>query len=191
MSHSTSHGRESSSRRTSKTAYDSQRFEQRREKAKSGQSFAQYQSLYQQRADGLRRGGLRPANADPDADELGSNSGAGGGVGDGGAARAAASERPRLKARTNSAPLVTDWGRLTGGQQQQRRDDDESRRQHRPPAPTTTAPSPNRDVDGQDEDETLGVVGAIRQFHPFQTPEVCPLVTCVRVRGAYINGDTS
>ncbi|KAF2172529.1 hypothetical protein M409DRAFT_63188 [Zasmidium cellare ATCC 36951] len=172
MSHSTSHGRESSSRRTSKTAYDSQRFEQRREKAKSSQSFAQYQNLYQQRADGLRRGSLRPANADPDADELGSNIGAGGGVGDGGAARAAASERPRLKARTNSAPLVTDRGRLTGGQQQQRRDDDESRRQHRPPAPTTTAPSPNIDVDGQDEDETLGVVGAIRQFHPFQTPEL-------------------
>lgn len=171
MSHSTSHGRESSSRRTSKTPYDSQRFELRREKAKSSQGYAQYHTVsQQQRADGPRRGSLRPANADPDVDELGRNSSGVRGGGGAAAAHAGTSERPRLKARTNSAPLVTDRGRLTGHEQQHhRRNDDESHRT------LPSATSPIIDIDGQDEDETLGVVGAIRQFHPFQTPEVCPL----------------
>lgn len=35
-------------------------------------------------------------------------------------------------------------------------------------------PLPN--VDGQDEDEVAGVVGALRTFSPFPTPEVCLVV---------------
>lgn len=76
-------------------------------------------------------------------------------------------ERPRLKNRTNSAPLV------------------ETRRtaldQHGGPkegsghgAAETAAKSPTGAavVDGQDEDEVAGVVGAVRQYQPFQSPEV-------------------
>lgn len=186
-----SHGRESTSRRTSKTAYDSQRFE-RREKAKSSQSYAQYQSAYPQ---GVRRGSLRPANsAEPGtaaSHGLGSV-GVSGGDGDAGAACAGGAaaaaertERPRLKTRTNSAPLVTDRGRLTGEQQHHRRDDESWHRPHARRPPPTAAPPPT-DVAGQDEDETLGVVGAIRRFHPFRTPEVSRSQSHVRrvqVRG--------
>lgn len=76
-------------------------------------------------------------------------------------------ERPRLKNRTNSAPLV------------------ETRRtaldQHGGPkegsghgAAETAAKSPTGAavVDGQDEDEVAGVVGAVRQYQPFQSPEI-------------------
>lgn len=163
---SASNRRESSSRRTSKTAYDSQRFE-RREKAKSSQGYAQQYQQYQNlHGDGARRGSLKPPGS-PANDAWGSG---------GGDARAGASERPRLKARTNSAPLVNDRGPVTGEHSQQLRRDESTHREPRRPPNPTPAIAAGFDGTGQDEDETLGVVGAIRQFHPFQTntPEVRP-----------------
>lgn len=74
-------------------------------------------------------------------------------------------ERPRLKERANSNTPV----------ELRRRDADK-----RPVLTNSSraytaggAARPPVDVDGQDEDEVAGVVGAIRHFSPFQRPVVC------------------
>ena len=70
-------------------------------------------------------------------------------------------ERPRLKSRTNSAPLVD--ARLGGdGEQTQGGKGGAQRR--------------GQEViseDAQDSDEEAGVVGAVKDLKPFRSPEVC------------------
>lgn len=148
-----------SARRSGRSGYDSQRYE-RREKAKSTQSYEQYHGISSSRiGGGSTRGGVRPGNGYATAT-------AAAGVVGGHAAEH--DQRPRPKTRTNSAPLVEVWRTddqgvsLVGG--------------HRSVAP---APSKSehatRDVaveDGQDEDEVAGVVGAVRTFYPFHNPQV-------------------
>jgi len=75
-------------------------------------------------------------------------------------------ERPGVKSRTNSAPLVqtaADAKRSSTGQKSTRSQQD---------GPATTA---KKAVGGQaqDEDEVAGVVGAIRHFQPFRKDGVC------------------
>lgn len=127
-------GRES--RRSSKSGAsgsDAYHSSERREKAKSSQSYTTAQSA-------SRRGSVQPQGSD-----LGS-----------------VPERPGLKSRTRSAPLV------------------EYRKA--PPAHPDTAEDRADGhegqagggalADGRDEDEVAGVVGAVRQYQPFQSPEV-------------------
>ena len=75
-------------------------------------------------------------------------------------------ERPGLKGRTNSAPLVEaritqpgSWDTLEDGPQTSKSSS----------APKIGAGGVG---DAQDEDEVAGVVGAVRRFQPFHSPEV-------------------
>ncbi|KAK5119278.1 hypothetical protein LTR85_007634 [Meristemomyces frigidus] len=77
-------------------------------------------------------------------------------------------ERPRLQTRTHSAPSVEvrkgassqPIGRIKDA------DQDTAARDFAPQAGGGAM------ADGQDEDEVAGVVGAVRQYQPFQSPEV-------------------
>ena len=74
-------------------------------------------------------------------------------------------ERPGVKSRTNSAPLVqtaVDAKRSSTGQKSTRAQQD---------GPATTAKKAGEHA--QDEDEVAGVVGAIRHFQPFRKDGVC------------------
>lgn len=77
-------------------------------------------------------------------------------------------EHPRLKSRTNSAPLVQ-----TINEPGRRDALENGEKPH-----NTDLESVNRNVevdvveDGQDEDEVAGVVGAVKRFQPFQNSEV-------------------
>ena len=75
-----------------------------------------------------------------------------------------ASARPPLKGRTNSAPLIDARGADTGS-----RHNVEDGRQT---GSSTPRAGPRGYQDAQDEDEVAGVVGAVRHFQPFQSPEV-------------------
>jgi hypothetical protein len=66
---------------------------------------------------------------------------------------AAPPERPTLKGRTNSAPVV-------------------ERRGGQPDRPSKGPSSPRLDEDAQDEDEVAGVVGAADRLQLVQQPEV-------------------
>lgn len=74
-------------------------------------------------------------------------------------------QRPGLKSRTNSAPLL---------EPQSRYDVAAARGQTsvRATAPSTPVASGEDVGTAQDEDEVAGVVGAVRHFQPFQNPEV-------------------
>lgn len=77
-----------------------------------------------------------------------------------------ASDRPALKSRVNSAPLVrrvADIGGAAGDGTHERKDDDVA---------DALAAVESGDLDAQDEDEVAGVVGAVKHFQPFKTPEV-------------------
>ncbi|KAK0840030.1 hypothetical protein LTR03_010822, partial [Friedmanniomyces endolithicus] len=112
---------------------------ERREKTKSSQSYTAAYSA-------ARRGSVQPYQE--------------GGLG-------ALPERPRLKTRTHSAPVVDRAAQQNG--------------QAHDPVPAQSEPegrdfaqpaSPGAMADGQDEDEVAGAVGAVRQYQHFQNPEV-------------------
>ncbi|KAK3681546.1 hypothetical protein LTR37_020854 [Vermiconidia calcicola] len=72
-------------------------------------------------------------------------------------------ERPKLKGRTSSAPLIEPQRHAVGDGEQT--------------PPHSTGSSTPRATQGgveaaQDEDEVAGVVGAIKHYQPFQSPEV-------------------
>ncbi|KAK0290907.1 hypothetical protein LTR35_001628 [Friedmanniomyces endolithicus] len=112
---------------------------ERREKTKSSQSYTAAYSA-------ARRGSVQPYQE--------------GGLG-------ALPERPRLKTRTHSAPVVDRAAQQNG--------------QAHDPVPAQSEPegrdfaqpaSPGAMADGQDEDEVAGAVGAVRQYQHFQNSEV-------------------
>ena len=77
------------------------------------------------------------------------------------------SEPPRLNGRTHSAPLVDRAGKA------QRRDDLQDGEQMRKQSKSSSTPRAGAGAgDAQDEDEVAGVVGAVKRFQPFQSPEV-------------------
>lgn len=80
------------------------------------------------------------------------------------------SERPQLKGRTNSAPLIE--ARVRQGVRDGEQTGDEGKGSSTPRA------TYGGDEDGRDEDEVAGVVGAVRNLQPFQTPEVRATITC-------------
>lgn len=78
----------------------------------------------------------------------------------------AAEERPRLKSRTNSAPLVD--ARLGGqadGEQTSKGAGGRRGQQSKVEGVISE--------DAQDSDEEAGVVGAVKDLKPFRSPEVC------------------
>ena len=85
-------------------------------------------------------------------------------------------ERPRVKTRTNSAPLIEtrqQQQQQGNGQRQQEVDGGEEDEEEEEEDGGAAAPTQaGAVVDGQDEDEVAGVVGAVRQYQPFQSPEV-------------------
>ena len=138
-------GRES--RRSSKSGpsgIDAQRSLDRREKAKSSQS---YVAPYT----GTRRGSVQP-NQDGGLEKL--------------------AERPRMKTRTNSAPLVVAArkGSVVSTLQSQEQDVEEP--EETDAAELALQTTGGAMAEGQDEDEVAGVVGAVRQYQPFQSAEV-------------------
>ena len=85
-------------------------------------------------------------------------------------------ERPSGKGRTNSAPLIEGVSKL------RRRDEAEDEERTIKQSKTPSAPQLDGVEPVQDEDEVAGVVGAIKRFEPFQTPEVRPAaLTCCNV----------
>jgi hypothetical protein len=73
-------------------------------------------------------------------------------------------ERPKIKSRTNSAPLIEPRGRYEARASQTgnvRGKENAARGEVGVGA-----------GDAQDEDEVAGVVGAVKHFSPFQNPEV-------------------
>lgn len=120
----------------------------RREKAKSSQS---YTAAY----NAARRGSVQPSHE--------------GGLG-------SVPERPRLKTRTHSAPLVEVRQRPAGGGPD--RDggghtDSKPQSKAKELAPQTSGGAM---ADGQDEDEVAGAVGSARLYEPFSSPEVGRIV---------------
>ncbi|KAK0257088.1 hypothetical protein LTS09_007993 [Friedmanniomyces endolithicus] len=112
---------------------------ERREKTKSSQSYTAAYSA-------ARRGSVQPYQE--------------GGLG-------ALPERPRLKTRTHSAPVVDRAAQQNGQALEPVPAQNESDgRDFAEPA------SPGAMADGQDEDEVAGAVGAVRQYQHFQNPEV-------------------
>lgn len=75
-------------------------------------------------------------------------------------------ERPRLKSRTNSAPLVD--ARLGGREEGAQTSKGVRRGQASAPQLVGEAIS----EDAQDSDEEAGVVGAVKDLKPFRSPEV-------------------
>lgn len=79
-------------------------------------------------------------------------------------------ERPSVKGRTYSAPLVDRVG------EPGRRDELHDGEQTRKESKSSSAPRVDAGgvgvEDAQDEDEVAGVVGAVKRFQPFQNPEV-------------------
>lgn len=74
-------------------------------------------------------------------------------------------ERPRLKSRTNSAPLVN--ARLGG-----REDGEQTSKGARKGQASAPQVGEAISEDAQDSDEEAGVVGAVRDIKPFRSPEV-------------------
>ncbi|KAI7006312.1 ras GEF, partial [Hortaea werneckii] len=84
--------------------------------------------------------------------------------------------RPRLKDRHNSAPIVE-------GRQYSARDkgqDGEESQDEGTDAEETDAAQPATGG-AMDEDEVAGVVGAVRQYQPFQSPEVAEPLTEINI----------
>jgi len=78
-------------------------------------------------------------------------------------------ERPPFKTRTNSAPLVERrevGSDEEGTERQYVAGKQDAHARHTPQAGAGAMSN------GQDEDEVAGVVGAVRQYQPFQSPEV-------------------
>lgn len=77
---------------------------------------------------------------------------------------ASAPQRPKLGTRTSSAPLV----------ERRRGSGYAAGLQRLPPSQEHVAQAGTGAVEeGQDEDEVAGVVGAVRQYEPFRSPQVC------------------
>lgn len=74
-------------------------------------------------------------------------------------------ERPRLKSRTNSAPLVD--ARLGGREDGEQTSKGARRGQAAPPQVGDVISE-----DAQDSDEEAGVVGTVKDLKPFRSPEV-------------------
>lgn len=143
MPTSSSAGRES--RRSSKSGPSgsvAQGSGERKEKSKSSQSYATSYNA-------ARRG-----SAQPSQEALGS-----------------VAERPRLKTRTHSEPLVEVRKTESGASGSELEDGLAS------PGPDAYTLAPQQVggsgmANGQDEDEVAGAVGTVRQYQPFQSPEV-------------------
>jgi len=129
------------SRRSSKSEQDAPRTSDRHEKARSTQVHGSVHS-------GARRGSVQQSQEGLQS----------------------VPERPRLKSRTNSAPLV-ETRRAAPGQPGGSRDGG-AHKAAESVAKSRTSPAGAAMADGQDEDEVAGVVGAVRQYEPFQSPEV-------------------
>ncbi|KAI7154404.1 ras GEF [Hortaea werneckii] len=84
--------------------------------------------------------------------------------------------RPRLKERINSAPILE--GRQSQGRDEEQ-DGDESQDEGTD-AEETDAAQPAMGG-AMDEDEVAGVVGAVRQYQPFQSPEVAEPLTEINI----------
>lgn len=143
-------GHDSSTRRGSNSKkstshYDAQRYE-RREKAKSNQEYNNY--AYTQHAAHAVPVVTPPANAHTGQQQQ-------------------QRQRPQLQPRTTSAPLLSH--KTAAGAAARPTPSDRGPETLSVPFPH----SPTRAlVEGQDEDEAHGVVGALRTFHPFHSPEV-------------------
>ena len=77
-------------------------------------------------------------------------------------------QRPGLKSRTNSAPLVETRDGQSGVHKV-----DVDGEKPRVGGKSSSTPRIGAVETAQDEDEVAGVVGAVRKFQPFQSPEVC------------------
>ncbi|KAI6805872.1 ras GEF, partial [Hortaea werneckii] len=89
---------------------------------------------------------------------------------------AGSTTRPRLKDRTNSAPIVE--GRQSEGRDKGQ--DGEDSQDEGTDAEETNAAQPAMGG-AMDEDEVAGVVGAVRQYQPFQSPEVAQPLTEINI----------
>lgn len=77
------------------------------------------------------------------------------------------SERPKLKGRTNSTPVVSrvaEPGHRDGTEEREQTREGRSRQ--------TSQAGLETHAGAQDEDEVAGVVGTVKKFQPFQNPEV-------------------
>ena len=164
-------GRES--RRSSKSGpsgSDAYKSSERKEKTKSSQSYTSSPH------NGARRGSVQPdpprrGSVQPELSSV--------------------PERPRLKSRTHSAPLV-DQRKDPGGAQRVAVVD---KSQHASPPhheeveehDFAGSAAGGAMSDGQDEDEVAGAVGAVRQYQPFQNPEVSGPLTEINI--AVIGGE--
>lgn len=81
-------------------------------------------------------------------------------------------ERPRLKSRTNSAPLVN--ARLGG-----REDEEQTSKGVRKGQASAPQVGDVISEDARDSDEEAGVVGAVKDLKPFRSPEVRAPTLCV------------
>nr|OQO28265.1 hypothetical protein B0A51_04355 [Rachicladosporium sp. CCFEE 5018] len=93
-------------------------------------------------------------------------------------------KRPALTSRTNSAPLVERrrGSGYDGGMPGMREEGEDAGNNarvtgHRPPPVVTTRYSQY----GQDEDEVAGVVGAVRQYEPFRSPDLAQPLTEINI----------
>ena len=80
-------------------------------------------------------------------------------------------QRPEVKTRTNSAPLVqtiNEPGLRNGLEKGDKISNSVLDLQQRVADVNAVAP-------GQDEDEVAGVVGTVKHFEPFQSPRVCSI----------------
>lgn len=132
-------------RRSSKSGpsagHENHKAYERREKSKSSQ-------YHGARDPGSRRGSVQPTQQE------------------GGLAGPTAA-RPRLKDRTNSAPIIE--GRQSSGRNEDRDGEDSQDEGTDAEEPDAAQPAMGG---AMDEDEVAGVVGAVRQYQPFQSPEV-------------------
>lgn len=84
----------------------------------------------------------------------------------------AATRRPQLGTRTTSAPLV----------ERRRGSGYAAGLQHIPQSQDYAAQTGSGAAEGgQDEDEVAGVVGTVRQYEPFRSPQVCAGVEFARI----------
>ncbi|KAI7353892.1 ras GEF [Hortaea werneckii] len=140
-------------RRSSKSGpsagYENNKAYERREKSKSSQ-------YHGARDTGYRRGSVQPTHQEGRVP--------------------GATARPRLKDRTNSAPIVE--GRQSGAGDKGR--DGENSQDEGTDADETDAAQPAMGG-AMDDDEVAGVVGAVRQYQPFQSPEVAEPLTEINI----------
>lgn len=162
----TATGRESTRRPSNTGTFETQR-SQRREKAKSSQSYAGHHG---------RRGSRHDSNTVVSSGTAAEEADGGGGV----------AERPRPKARTNSAPgppHFNDRGLSKGIHIGQHGGNDAHSTTFQQLPQARGGAQSAVEEEGEDEDEISGVVGKTRSYQPFSNPEVWPDNSHVQVPG--------